>query len=114
MIRGRMGLVQIGQGGSAFDYNFDQDGLSSDPRLPLYMQSLTPGQLQTALNPDPTGQATYQQTLDTLNASITSGLTCDGTQCGATIPQSFFSFSAIPSWVWIAGAGVAAFAVLRK
>jgi hypothetical protein len=109
----RMGLVAIGQGGSALDYNFDANGLSDDPRLPVYLQSLTPGQLQTALTPDPTGEATLQQSVDSLNAYISSGLNCDGTTCGANIPAGF-SLSSIPVWLWVAGAGLAAFTVLRK
>lgn len=106
--RGRMGLVTLGQGGSASMYTFDADGLSNDPRLPFYMQSLTPAQLQTALNPDPTGELTYQQTLAANDEYVASGLNCDGTDCGATLPAS------IPTWLWVLGGGVLAFTLLRK
>lgn len=112
--RGRIGLVSLGQGGSALDYTFDSDGLSNDPRLPTYLQSLTPGQLQTALNPDPTGQMTYQQTLAANDQYVASGLNCDGTDCGTTIPTGLNLFPSIPTWAWIAGGAVLAFSLLRK
>ena len=115
MIRntGRIGLVQPGQGGSALNYTFDADGLSNDPRLPTYMQSLTPGQLQVALNPDPTGELTYQSTLAANDVYIASGLNCDGTDCGTTIPTNSL-FPAIPMWAWLLGGGLLAFTVLKK
>lgn len=114
MQHGRIGLVALGQGGSALDYTFDADGLSNDARLPVYLQSLTPGQLQTALNPDPTGNLAYQQTLAANDQYISSGLNCDGTDCGTTIPNPLSLFPSIPTWAWIVGGGVLAFSLLRK
>lgn len=115
---GRIGLVQLGQGGSALNYTFDADGLSNDPRLPTYLQSLTPGQLQTALNPDPTGELTYQQTLAANDQYIASGLNCDGTDCGTTIPSGGLNlnnlFPSVPTWAWLVGGGLLAFTILKK
>jgi hypothetical protein len=108
-----MGLVTAGSGGSAYNYSFDADGLSNDPQLAYNLQSLTPQQLQTALNPDPTGELTYQQTLAVNNQYISSGLNCDGTDCGTTIPNPSL-FPSIPTWLWLVGGGVIAFSLLRK
>lgn len=104
----RLGVV-LGQGGSALDYNFDADGLSDDPRLPVYLQSLTPGQLQTALNPDPTGELTFQQFTASHDAYIAAGTNCDGTDCGANLPTS-----SIPTWAWIAGGAALLLLLLKR
>ena len=108
----RLGIVQSGAGGNAGNYLFDSDGLSNDPQLAPYLQGLTPAQLQTALSPDPTGELQYQQTLSSFNAYINSGLNCDGTNCGANIPQNPLGLPSIPTWVWWAGVGLTAAVLL--
>jgi hypothetical protein len=106
---GRIGLVQMGQGGSALDYTFDADGLSNDSRLPTYMQSLTPAQLQVALNPDPSGDLTLQESISSHDAYIASGVNCDDTGCGNNLPTP-----SVPLWVWIAGGGLVAITLFRR
>lgn len=116
--RTRMGLVQMGQGGSAFNYTFDASGLSNDPQLPLYMQSLTPAQLQTALN----GGDPLPGLIDVTNQLVSgSGLPCGTTASGdptcaggAGSGFNLPNLSGIPFWVWLAGGGVLAFSLLRK
>jgi hypothetical protein len=105
----RLGIVKAGDGGSAADYSFDADGLSNDPRLAYYLQSLTPAQLQVALD----GGDPLPGLADLLHQDITGtgagSLPCGqpGNPCGA-IPGAF---AGIPAWAWIAG-GIMATALL--
>jgi hypothetical protein len=103
------GVAAIGSGVSASNYTFDSDGLANDPRLPVSLQNLTYGQLQTALSPDPTGENALQASLDSLNTSVQSGLDCDGTNCGAGISTGILS--TIPTWAWVALAAGAVFLI---
>lgn len=125
---GSLGVVQAGAGGSAGTYQFDSTGLSSDPRLAFYLQSLTPSQLQAALN----GQAPSGQDIGTTDfghmASCSNPAEYDPTICGpggptATNPLDMSgwlpklpSLSDIPTWGWIAGGGIIAalFLIPRK
>jgi hypothetical protein len=62
------------------------------------------------LTPDPTGELTLAQSIASHNAYIGAGLNCDGTNCGANLPQPF----SIPMWAWIAGGGLLATILLRR
>lgn len=104
----RMGLVSMGQGGSASSYTFDADGLSDDPQLAPYLQSLTPAQLQAALDgADPSADLANLLTQD-LTATGAGALPCGqpGNPCGP------LSSSIIPTWAWYVGAGVGGLLVL--
>jgi hypothetical protein len=121
----RMGLVQVGDGGSASDYTFDPlTGLSNDPQLSYPLQNLTPAQLQTGLT-NPGGVT--QDLIAANNALISgSGLPCGTTAsgdptCGAAgataaepLNQLKNSFGSIPAWAWLAGGAGALVLVLRK
>lgn len=116
---GRMGAlpgsVGIGAGGSAGMYSFDATGLSDDPQLASYLQDLTPAQLQDALNgvaPSPTDMGTTD--IATLASCATS---YDPTICGppASNPLSSLLPSLnVPTWAWIAGAGVLGLVILKR
>lgn len=106
---GRLGLVNAGDGGSASDYIFgDMDNLSHDPRLAPSLQDLTRAQLQNALD----GGDPLPDLLELLREDITGtgagSLPCGqpGNPCG---PENK---SAIPTWVWIAGAAAAGLFIL--
>lgn len=101
----------MGSGASALNFTFDPaTGLSNDPALPVYLQDLTPGQLQIALNPDPSGSNTLTSSQEVITALQTgAGLPC-GTAANPTCGPP--STSAIPSWVWIGGGALLLGAVL--
>lgn len=112
---GRMGLVQAGDGGSAYSYSFDADGLSNDPQLAYNLQSLTPQQLQTALN----GGDPLPGLIAVTNALATGqGLPCGTTASGdpscSAAAASANPLANIPLWVWFASGGVLALLVLKK
>lgn len=114
MIRTRLGVATIGSGGSAGDYIFDSDGLSKDPRLAYYLQSLTPAQLQLALDGGDPGPMLQQLLTDAANATGPGALPCgtpDNPTCG---PAGGFSLSSVPLWAWLAGGSVGALLILRK
>lgn len=94
----------LGSGASALNFSYDPaTGLSNDPTLPVYLQNLTPGQLQTALNPDTTGSSTLAMSQSVLQQLQTGqGLPC-GTPANPTCGPTGGSLS---SWVWIAGGAV--------
>jgi hypothetical protein len=102
----------LGSGGSALNYTFDPStGLSNDPALPVYLQNLTPGQLQTALSPDPSGS----NTLASSQAMITALQTGAGLPCGTPANPTCGpapSQSPIPSWIWIGGVALLAGALV--
>lgn len=102
----------MGAGGSASSFQFDATGLSSDPRLAPYLQSLTPAQLQTALDGrDPSGdlsQLIEQEQTGTGAGWLPCGGANDPTCSGGAAASS------VPLWVWLAGGGALAFALLRK
>lgn len=111
----RLGLVQMGQGGSALNYSFDSDGLSNDPQLPIYMQSLTPSQLQTALNGGDPLPGLIQTTNDLINGV---GLPCGTAEsgdpnCTGGAPGGA-GLSSVPMWAWLVGGGLVAFSLFRK
>lgn len=110
---GSLGIVQAGGGGSASSYQFDADGLSQDPRLAYYLQSLTPAQLQIALDGGDPGPILQQTNTDLMTGE---GLTC-GTPgnptCGPAPGSSLFSgllngMTSVPTWVWLGGAAIVA------
>ena len=99
--------VVLGQGGSAASYSFGTNGLSNDPRLPYYMQNLTPDQLQTALNPDPSGNNALNTAIDAFNAEQASGATCDLTDCGNDVPDT------TSPWLLVAIVGIAGLIIVE-
>lgn len=116
----RLGLVTAGAGGNAGDYSFDSDGLSNDPRLAYYLQSLTPSQLQAALD----GQApTAADILGPSYSLTTCEQNYDPTICGPGGPTTtnplamslgfnLPSLSSLPTWAKVAGAAGAVVLVL--
>lgn len=99
----RLGLVTAGSGGNAGDYAFDADGLSNDPRLAQSLESLTPAQLQSALD----GKDPSADLLDLLHQDIT-GTGAGSLPCGAQGSTCGPAAAPIPTWVWIAGAAAGA------
>jgi hypothetical protein len=112
MIRTRLGIVTAGAGGSAGNYSFDADGLSNDPRLSYSLQSLTPAQLQNALD----GGDPAADLIDLLHADIAGtgagSLPCgtaDNPTCGPAP-----GFSSVAPWVWLAVGGLVLLTLARK
>jgi hypothetical protein len=103
----RMGAVGIGTGGSALTYSFDpSSGLSNDPALPTYLQNLTPGQLQTALNgQDPSGDliSLLQQEQTGTGAGYLPCGTAANPTCGPANGGTLGLNLNIPGsmWVWV-------------
>lgn len=102
------GTIGMGAGGSYTSYSFDSTGLSNDPMLAPYMQDLTPAQLQSALNgDDPT------PTLSALLIDEATGTGAGYLPSGAA-QTTTNAFSDVPTWAWIAGGGILAFALLKR
>jgi hypothetical protein len=109
-------LSRMGDATDATSYTFT-DGLSSDARLPAWLQDLTPAQLQNALNG---GAPSIQDMLgpgSTVLASCSNPAQYDPTICGpggasATSPllmnNLLPSLGSVPTWVWYAGIGTIA------
>jgi hypothetical protein len=87
------------------------DGLSNDPRLPSYLQDLTPAQLQAAFN----GDDPSLQDMTGCTANADGSLACpqttlvscsspgaDPVMCGLTSAGPL----GIPTWAWLAGGGL--------
>jgi hypothetical protein len=107
-IRARLGIVAAGAGGYAATYTFDSDGLSSDSRLAPALQSLTPAQLQNALD----GGDPAADLLSLLRQDVT-GTGAGSLPCGtADNPTCGPPPAPIPTWVWYAGAAVGGIVLL--
>lgn len=112
------GLVQAGDGGNAGVYQFGQDGLSNDPRLAYYLQSLTPQQLQTALDGGDPLAGLIQANSDLMTgAGLPCGTAASGDpNCTGGAPLSAYSFggilASVPTWAWLTGAGALGVLVL--
>jgi hypothetical protein len=114
MIRARIGAaapgsVGIGAGGTYTSYSYDPiSGLSNDPQLAPYLQSLTPAQVQSALDGGSSVTSDLRSLL--IDEATGTGAAWQGPQPPATLA----SLSSVPMWAWILGGGVVALLVIKR
>ncbi len=118
------GSVGMGTGGDASSFSYSPSGLSNDPQLAPYLQDLTRPQLQQALDglaPSAVDMGIYDNTILTTCEQNYDPTICGPGGANSTNPiamslglSSNNLVGAVPTWAWLAGAGVLGFLLVRR